>query len=94
MAIALSSEHTFTLTQAGKESLAISFRAEPGGMATLTSPIKVKDVTSVVISSLASSARLYASDTSLKGGLKDCHAAAQFQTKAWSSAESLRTPKL
>ena len=69
--IALSSEHTFTLTQAGKESLAISFRAEPAGMVTLPTPIKVKDVSVVVISSLTSSARVYTSDTSLKGGLKD-----------------------
>ena len=69
--IALSSEHTFSLTQAGKESLAISFRAEPGGMVTLSTPIKVKDVSAVVIATLASSARVYASDTSLKGGLKD-----------------------
>ena len=69
--IALSSEHTFTLTQAGKESLAISFRAEPAGMVTLPTPIKVKDVSVVVISTLASSARVYTSDTSLKGGLKD-----------------------
>ena len=69
--IALSSEHTFTLTQAGKESLAISFRAEPAGMITLPTPIKVKDVSVVVISTLFSSARVYTSDTSLKGGLKD-----------------------
>jgi hypothetical protein len=48
-AIALSSEHTFVLTQAGKESLAISFRAEPAGMVTLSAPVKVKDVRVVVI---------------------------------------------
>ena len=70
-AIALSSEHTFSLTQAGKPSLVFSFRAEPGGMVTLNTPIKVKDVSVVVISTLGSSARVYASDNSLKGGLKD-----------------------
>ena len=69
--IVLSTDHTFSLTQAGKESLAFSFRAEPGGMVKLNSPIKVKDVSVVVISTLASSARVYASDNSLKGGLKD-----------------------
>jgi eukaryotic-like serine/threonine-protein kinase len=69
--IALSGEHTFALTQAGKESLTFSFRADPGGMVTLAAPIKVKDVSAVVIATLASSARVYASDPSLKGGLKD-----------------------
>jgi hypothetical protein len=70
-AIALSNEHTFSLTQVGKESLLISFRAEPGGMVTLSTPIKVKDVSVVVIATLDSSARVYSSDNSLKAGLKD-----------------------
>jgi serine/threonine protein kinase len=70
-AIALSNEHIFSLTQTGKESLLISFRAEPGGMVTLSTPIKVKDVSVVVIATLDSSARVYASDSSLKAGLKD-----------------------
>ena len=69
--ISVSTEHTFALTQAGRESLAFSFHAEPGGMVTLTSPIKAKDVSAVVIANLASGAHLYASDRSLKGGLKD-----------------------
>ena len=70
-AISLSGEHTFVLTQAGKESLSFSFRAEPGGMVTLSGPVKAKDVSAVVIASLASSAHVYASDSSVKGGLKD-----------------------
>jgi serine/threonine-protein kinase len=70
-AIALSGDHFFSLTQAGKECLGFSFRAEPGGIVTLSPPIKAKDVNAVVIASLASSARVYASDSSLKGGLKD-----------------------
>ena len=70
-AISVSNEHTFALTQAGKESLTFSFRADPGGMATLTAPLKAKDVTAVLIANLASGAHLYASDRSLKGGLKD-----------------------
>jgi serine/threonine-protein kinase len=69
--IALSAEHTFSLIQAGKETLMFSFRAEPGGMVTLSTPIKTKDVNAVVIASLASRARVYASDSSLKGGIKD-----------------------
>jgi hypothetical protein len=40
-------------------------------MATLTAPLKAKDVTAVLIANLASGAHLYASDRSLKGGLKD-----------------------
>ncbi len=69
--ISLSGEHTFVLSQAGKESLSFSFRAEPGGVVTLSGPVKAKDVNAVVIASLASSAHVYASDSSVKGGLKD-----------------------
>ena len=69
--ISLSGEHTFVLSQAGKESLSFSFRAEPGGLVTLSGPVKAKDVNAVVIASLASSAHVYASDSSVKGGLKD-----------------------
>jgi hypothetical protein len=67
----LSGEHTFVLSQGGKESLSFSFRAEPGGMVTINGPVKARDVNAVVIANLASSARVYASDGSLKGGLKD-----------------------
>ena len=70
-AISVSTDHTFALTQAGRESLTFSFHAEPGGIARLTSPVKAKDVSAVVIANLASGAYLYASDRSLKGGLKD-----------------------
>jgi serine/threonine-protein kinase len=69
--IALSAEHSFSLIQGGEESLVFSFRAEPGGMAALTRPIKAKDVDAVVIANLASRSRVYASNSSLKGGLKD-----------------------
>jgi eukaryotic-like serine/threonine-protein kinase len=69
--IALSEEHTFSLMQAGKESLVFSFRGEPGGMVTLSTPVKAKDLNAVVIASLAARARVYASDSSLKGGLND-----------------------
>jgi serine/threonine protein kinase len=69
--IALSAEHTFSLIQAGKESLVFSFRAEPGGMVTLSAPIRAKDVNAVVILNLAARARVYASDSALKAGLKD-----------------------
>ncbi len=69
--ISVSTDHTFALTQAGRESLAFSFHAEPGGIVRLTSPVKARDVSAVVIANLASGAHLYASDRSLKGGLKD-----------------------
>ena len=70
-AISVSNEHTFALTQSGRESLTFSFRADPGGIATLTAPLKAREVTAVLITNLASGAHLYASDRSLKGGLKD-----------------------
>ena len=69
--ISLSGEHTFVLSQGGKESLSFSFRAEPGGMVTLSGAVKARDVNAVVIANLASSAHVYASDSSLRGGLKD-----------------------
>jgi len=69
--LALSVEHTVSLSQAGQESLAFSFRAEPGGLVTLPSPMKSKDLSTVLIASLASRAMVYATDHSLKGGLKD-----------------------
>jgi len=70
-AVALSADHTFSLIQEGKESLVFSFRAEPGGMVTITRPIKAKDVNAAVISNLAARARVYVSDGSLKAGVKD-----------------------
>src|SRR5581483_5799638 len=70
-AIPLSVDHTFSLIQANKESLAFPFRAEPGGIVTLTGPVKANNVDAVVIANLASRARVYASGGSLKGGLKD-----------------------
>lgn len=70
-AIALSADHTFSLIQGNKESLALSFRAEPGGIVTLAAPVKAKDVNAVVIADLAGRARIFATDGSLKAGLKD-----------------------
>jgi serine/threonine-protein kinase len=69
--LALSLEHTVSLLQFGQESLAFSFRAEPGGLVTLASPTKSKDLSTVLIASLASRAMVYATDRSLRGGLKD-----------------------
>jgi serine/threonine protein kinase len=69
--IALSTEHRVSLLQSGKEALTFSFRAEPGGIVTLASPVSAKNVSAVVIASLASRARVYATDSSLKGALKD-----------------------
>jgi serine/threonine-protein kinase len=69
--IELSVDHKFSLLQSGKESLTFSFRAEPGGIVTLTSPVSAKDANAVIIANLASRAKVYASDPTLKGGLKD-----------------------
>jgi hypothetical protein len=70
-AIPLSADHTFSLIQAGKESLNFTFRAEPGGIVALAAPLKAKDVNAVVIANLAGQARVFATDGSLKAGLKD-----------------------
>jgi serine/threonine-protein kinase len=69
--IALSVDHTLSLLQAGKESLAFSFRAEPGEVVTLPASIKTKDLNAVVITDLASSARVYSSATNWQGGFND-----------------------
>lgn len=69
--ISLSADHTFSLIQAGNESLVFSFRAEPGGMVTISPPIKAKDISAVMISNFVGRARVYASDSSLKAGVKD-----------------------
>lgn len=68
--ISLSTEHTFSLVQSGKESMGFSFRADPGGIVTISGPVKSKDVNAVVIANLASRGRVYATDNTLKGGLK------------------------
>lgn len=70
-AIPLSADHTFSLIQGGTESLTFSFRAEPGGIVALSGPVKAKDVDAVVIANLASRSHVYATDNSLKAGLKD-----------------------
>jgi len=69
--VALSADHTLSLLQSGKESLVFSFRAEPGGIVALSSPLRAKDVSAIVIANLAAHARVYGNDSSLKGGLKD-----------------------
>ena len=69
--IALSIDHTFSLTQAGTESLEFSFRAEPGKIVTLPAPPKAKEVKAWVIANLDSIAHVYASDLKLKAGPKD-----------------------
>ena len=69
--ISLSTEHTLSLAQSGKEALGFSFVAEPGGIVTLSTPVRAKDIAAVLISNLGARARVYASDDSLKGGLKD-----------------------
>jgi len=70
-AIALSADHTVTVAQAGKPVLEFSFRADPGGVLSLSSPLKSKDIDAVLVANLGASARVYTTDGSLKGGLKD-----------------------
>jgi serine/threonine-protein kinase len=69
--VALSVDHTVTVAQSGKPVLEFSFRAEPGGVIALSSPLKAKDIDAVLVANLGSHARVYTSDGSLKGGLKD-----------------------
>lgn len=69
--VSLSADHTVTVAQAGKPVLEFSFRAEPGGMVTLSSPLKSKDIDAVLVANLGSHARVYTSDSSLKGSIKD-----------------------
>jgi serine/threonine-protein kinase len=69
-AVPLSAEHTLTLYQSGRECLSFSFRAEPGKAAVLSSRVKARDVDAVVVSNLASQARVY-TNGSVKGSTKD-----------------------
>src|SRR5207248_10192100 len=55
----------------GVETLSLSFRAEPGGIAKLSSPMKGKDINALMVSNLGSQARVYTTNTSLKGAIKD-----------------------
>jgi eukaryotic-like serine/threonine-protein kinase len=69
--VALSTDHTFSLTNAGKAVLSFSFRAEPAALVALSTPMKATDADAVVVSSLGSHARIYSSENTLKAGLKD-----------------------
>lgn len=69
--VSLSADHKVSVTQSGKPVLDFTFRAEPASSVTLSSPPKAKDIDLVVIANLGSRARVFASDSSLKGGLKD-----------------------
>jgi len=68
--VSLSADHTVTVAQAGKPVLEFSFRAEPGGVVSLSSPLKAKDMNAVLVANLGSRALVYTSDDSLRGGLK------------------------
>ena len=68
-AVTLSADHKFSL-QSGPASLTFSFRAEPGGIVTLSSPV-TKDLHAVLVSNLGPRTRVYATDSSLKGGLQN-----------------------
>jgi eukaryotic-like serine/threonine-protein kinase len=70
-AVSLSTSHTLSLSQSGKESLSVGFGGDPGRLVTLSGPIVTKDLKTVLISDLGSHARVYSSDPSLKGGMKD-----------------------
>jgi tetratricopeptide (TPR) repeat protein len=69
--MALAVDHTLALVQSGQETLGFSFRADPAGIVALApASIRAKDMNAVMISTLGSRARVYATDPSLKGGLK------------------------
>jgi hypothetical protein len=70
-ALPLSAPHTLSLTQSGKEMLSVSFQGEPAELVALTGPPMAKDLKVLVVSELGPHARIYASDPSLKGGIKD-----------------------
>jgi serine/threonine-protein kinase len=69
--VSLAMEHIFSLIQAKKDTLTFSFRADPGGMVQIPGPIRATDVNVVLITTLGSNGRIFASNPSLKGGLKD-----------------------
>ncbi len=70
-AVSLAAEHTLTLLRPNKESLSFSFKAEPGGIVTVTQPLRARDLDAVVIANLAGRAHVYTSATNLKGGIND-----------------------
>jgi serine/threonine protein kinase len=67
--VTVSSQHTLSLSQGGKEVLNLSFSAEPGRMAKLSGPIAAKDLKVAAVAQLGPDTRIYASDPSLKAGI-------------------------
>jgi eukaryotic-like serine/threonine-protein kinase len=67
--VTVSSQHTLSLSQGGKEVLSLSFSAEPGRMAILSGPITAKDLKVAAVAQLGPEARIYASDPSLRAGI-------------------------
>jgi eukaryotic-like serine/threonine-protein kinase len=68
--VTVSSLHTLSLNEGGKEVLSLSFAAEPGRLAILSGPITAKDLKVAAVAQLGSDARVYASDLSLKAGIR------------------------
>jgi serine/threonine-protein kinase len=62
-------QHVLKLLEENRELMSVAFKTDPGEPAALTGPIVVHDVTAVVVSSLASRARVYAT-----GAAKAIHA--------------------
>ncbi len=54
-------EHTLKLLEENRELMSVAFKADPGQPAVLTGPLQAHDVNAVVVSSLGSRARVYAS---------------------------------
>ncbi|HWB97205.1 MAG TPA: protein kinase, partial [Bryobacteraceae bacterium] len=62
-------DHTLKIVDRSRELAQFTFSSDPGGMVSLTAPVQVKDLSVVVVSSLANRARVYGS-SSLKANLE------------------------
>lgn len=67
--LALSSDHTLTITKSGRPYFSTSFRADAGKPVALSSPLKASEPYALVVSNLGPSTRIWSSNSSLKAGL-------------------------
>ena len=67
--LALSANHTLTVTKSGQEYFSASFHAEPGKPVILSSPLKTGEPYALVVSNLGAYTRIWSSNPSLKAGL-------------------------
>jgi serine/threonine protein kinase len=67
--LALSANHTLSVTKSGQEYFSASFHAEPGKPAILSSPLRTGEPYVLVVSNLGAYTRIWSSNSSLKAGL-------------------------